>query len=90
MVNCRGAGAGAGLGAPTGLLEEGGAHWARVAFASGCLRAWGSERERSASMHAMDCDGKAANRACECRLQVTGARDDSLYVAVGRARGSKS
>eukprot|EP00965_Chrysotila_dentata_P175950 5808726-Pleurochrysis_carterae.AAC.1 len=41
-----------GLGAPTGL-EEGGAHWARAAIASGFQVAWGAERERSASMHAM-------------------------------------
>eukprot|EP00965_Chrysotila_dentata_P054752 1818334-Pleurochrysis_carterae.AAC.1 len=42
-----------GLGAPTGRLKERGAQRAGAAIASRVPRAWGAERERSASMHAM-------------------------------------
>eukprot|EP00965_Chrysotila_dentata_P107739 3558920-Pleurochrysis_carterae.AAC.1 len=36
------------------------------------------ERSASAPQVCMRCDSKTAHRACECRLQIQGARDDSL------------
>eukprot|EP00965_Chrysotila_dentata_P132826 4391916-Pleurochrysis_carterae.AAC.1 len=42
-----------GLGAPTGRLKEWGPQRAGAAIASRLPRAWGAERDCSASMHAM-------------------------------------
>eukprot|EP00965_Chrysotila_dentata_P219375 6191101-Pleurochrysis_carterae.AAC.1 len=36
------------------------------------------ERSASAPQVCLRCDCKTANRACECRLQMKGASDDSL------------
>eukprot|EP00965_Chrysotila_dentata_P260452 6213912-Pleurochrysis_carterae.AAC.1 len=35
------------------------------------------EQSASAPQVCMRCDSKTANRACECRLQMKGARDDN-------------
>eukprot|EP00965_Chrysotila_dentata_P151020 4990795-Pleurochrysis_carterae.AAC.4 len=65
-----------GLGAPTGRLKEGGAHWARVVIASGLQEP--GERSASAPQVCMRYNYKTAKRACACRLRMKGARDYSL------------
>eukprot|EP00965_Chrysotila_dentata_P234108 6199988-Pleurochrysis_carterae.AAC.4 len=64
-----------GLDAPTGRLKDKGTHGQQQPLRAGYPRAWGADRERSASTHATR--SKMGNCACECQIALRGARNDS-------------
>eukprot|EP00965_Chrysotila_dentata_P248140 6208174-Pleurochrysis_carterae.AAC.1 len=89
MVNGRGAGAGAGAGRTYG-----------AALGRGRSLGKGGHRERvfknlrsgARALRKYACDATARRQSVhvtECPLQMKGAREESSYISVGRARGSK-
>eukprot|EP00965_Chrysotila_dentata_P044360 1474732-Pleurochrysis_carterae.AAC.1 len=74
-VTVRGAGAGAGAGRGS---RKGGLTGQERPSASRAGSQELGERSASAPQVCMRRESKTANRACECQLQMKGARDDSL------------
>eukprot|EP00965_Chrysotila_dentata_P256172 6212458-Pleurochrysis_carterae.AAC.2 len=72
-VNGRGAGAGAGA-----WRTYGAARGRERSLGKGGHREQGSESLGRAPQVCMRCESKTANRACECQLQMQGARDDNF------------